>query len=355
MTQGRTVTLKDIANTAGVSLMTVSRALRKHASVSPETQSKIEAVAKELGYRPNPLISALMSYRRAGKAPQSHSVIAFVTSFPTRDGWKARKIYQEFFQGAFEAADRHGYRLEEFWLRENGMNAHRLSNIFYSRNINGVIVAPLPVSVGHLSLDWEKFSAVTFSYTLARPILHRASNHQFRSMRMAMRQLRRLGYKRIGLAMPASCDHRIDDQWTASFLMEQQRASTGKNIPLCVIDDKDWCEAAFRSWFVKNIPDVILSQQPKILEWLQAMNKRVPADVGFVHLSCPDESGKFAGIYQNSQVIGRVAVDFLVGMIQRNERGIPALPHTILVEGTWIDGDTLRKPGANTKPFLKVS
>src|SRR3954447_2900273 len=105
MTQGRTVTLKDIANAAGVSLMTVSRALRKHASVSQETQTKIEAVAKELGYRPNPLISALMSYRRAGKAPHSHSVIAFVTSFATRDGWKARKIYQEFFQGAFECAD----------------------------------------------------------------------------------------------------------------------------------------------------------------------------------------------------------------------------------------------------------
>ena len=28
-------------------------------------------------------------------------------------------------------------------------------------------------------------------------------------------------------------------------------------------------------------------------------------------------------------------------MLQRNERGIPELPHTILVEGTWIDGKTL--------------
>lgn len=325
--------------------MTVSRALRKHSAVSPETQEKIERVAKELGYRPNPLISALMSYRRAGKAPQSHSVIAFVTNFPTRDGWKGLKIYQEFFQGAAECADSHGYRLEEFWLRENGMNAARLSNILYSRNINGVIIAPLPVSVGHLSLDWEKFSAITFSYTLARPVLHRAANHQFRAMRTVMRQLRRLGYNRIGLAMPASFDHRIDDQWSASFLMEQQRAAGEKRIPLCVIEDKDWTEAAFRSWFLKNKPDVIVSQQTKILDWLQSMNKRVPQDVGFVHLNNPDKSGRIAGIYQNSPMIGRVAVDFLVGMVQRNERGVPELPHTILVEGTWIDGETLMKVG----------
>ena len=61
----------------------------------------------------------------------------------------------------------------------------------------------------------------------------------------------------------------------------------------------------------------------------------------------PDQSGKIAGIYQNSPTIGRVAVDFLVGMVQRNERGIPSLPHTILVDGTWVDGDTVRKPAVS--------
>ena len=39
--------------------------------------------------------------------------------------------------------------------------------------------------------------------------------------------------------------------------------------------------------------------------------------------------------------MGAAAADFLVAMLHRNERGIPELPHTILVEGTWIDGKTL--------------
>src|SRR5262245_61074630 len=98
--------------------MTVSRVLRQHSYVAPETRAKVEKVAKELGYKPHPLVSVLMSHRRAVRPIDSHSVLAFVTNFPTRDGWKSRKIYQEFFQGATECAQRHGYKLEEFWLRE---------------------------------------------------------------------------------------------------------------------------------------------------------------------------------------------------------------------------------------------
>jgi len=343
MVAPRIVTLKDIARKAGVSLMTVSRALRKQGDVAAATQVKVEKIAAELGYRPHPLISALMSYRRAAKPIQSHSVLGFVTSFPTQDGWKSRKIYQEFFQGAAEAADRHGYRLEEFWLRAPGMTAQRFSDVLYNRGISGLILAPLPISQGHLRLDWERFSAVTFSYTLARPLLHRVANHQFRAMRLTMRQLRRLGYRRKGLAMPASFDQRIDHQWIGGFLMEQRRSKLADRVPPFLIEDKNWNEANFRKWFLRHRPDVILSQQIKILDWLHNLGREVPQHVGFVHLNCPDQSGRIAGIYQNSPVIGQVAVDFLVGMIQRNERGIPTLAHTLLVEGTWVEGATVSK------------
>jgi DNA-binding LacI/PurR family transcriptional regulator len=343
MSAPKVVTLKNIAEKAGVSLMTVSRALRQQGNVSPETQARIRQIADELGYRPHPLVSALMSYRRAAKPAQSHSSLAFITSFRTRDGWRNRKIYQEFFQGAAEAADRHGYRLEEFWLREPGMSAQRLSRILFNRNISGVIIAPLPVSQGHLRLDWEKFSAVTFSYTLARPLLHRVANHQFRSMRLAMRQLRRLGYQRIGLAMPASLDARIGHQWMGAFLMEQRRSPAKDHVAPCLLEDRHWNEANFREWFLRHKPDVIVTQQVKILDWLDNLGKKVPGQIGFAHLNCPDASGRYAGIYQNSVVIGRVGVDFLVSMIQRNERGVPALAHTLLVEGSWVDGATAKK------------
>jgi hypothetical protein len=87
---------------------------------------------------------------------------------------------------------------------------------------------------------------------------------------------------------------------------------------------------------------VVISHEEVVLDWLKRLGAHVPGAAGFALLNCPDQSGKFAGIYQNGPAIGSVAVDFLIGMIQRNERGVPVLPHSILVEGTWVEGRTVR-------------
>src|ERR1035441_2415328 len=47
------VRLKDIARHAGVSVMTVSKALRDEPDVSAETKAKIKALAQQLGYVPD--------------------------------------------------------------------------------------------------------------------------------------------------------------------------------------------------------------------------------------------------------------------------------------------------------------
>ncbi|WP_305983823.1 LacI family DNA-binding transcriptional regulator [Roseibium sp. MMSF_3544] len=46
----RTVTMKDVAQKAGVSVMTVSRAFKQHASVGEETRKRILKIAEDLGY-----------------------------------------------------------------------------------------------------------------------------------------------------------------------------------------------------------------------------------------------------------------------------------------------------------------
>jgi DNA-binding LacI/PurR family transcriptional regulator len=48
-----------------------------------------------------------------------------------------------------------------------------------------------------------------------------------------------------------------------------------------------------------------------------------------------------AGIYQNSDEIGKTAVQLLISLIHLNERGIPAIPREVLIKGRWVDGSTL--------------
>jgi LacI family transcriptional regulator, repressor for deo operon, udp, cdd, tsx, nupC, and nupG len=57
------VTIVDVADRAGVSVATVSRALRGLPHVSPGTRRRVELVAEELGYEPNPHASRLAAGR----------------------------------------------------------------------------------------------------------------------------------------------------------------------------------------------------------------------------------------------------------------------------------------------------
>src|SRR6056297_1468996 len=57
------VTLKDVANRAGVSRSAVSRTFTEGASVSGKTRAKVERAASELGYSPNALASSLTTGR----------------------------------------------------------------------------------------------------------------------------------------------------------------------------------------------------------------------------------------------------------------------------------------------------
>jgi hypothetical protein len=170
------------------------------------------------------------------------------------------------------------------------------------------------------------------------------ANHQFRAMRLAMRRLKKLGFQRIGLALRRSFDARVNHHWLGGFLVEQRRFLSPNQVPPLIVPDREWNSKSFAKWFHEHRPEVIISHHEEVLEWFPALEVYVPEEAGFVHLNCPDLNGTFAGIFQNAPLIGAVAVDFLAGMIQRNERGIPALSHSILVEGIWQDGATIATP-----------
>lgn len=57
------VTIKDVADRAGVSMTTVSRAFNEHAAVSKDTRAKILSIAKNMGYSPNMNARGLVTRR----------------------------------------------------------------------------------------------------------------------------------------------------------------------------------------------------------------------------------------------------------------------------------------------------
>src|ERR1041385_6353295 len=82
------ITMKSIAAQAGVTQATVSMSLANNPRIPVATRERIQAIARRLGYHPNPYVSTLMRIRRQGKPLKDKPALALVCALNTADGWR---------------------------------------------------------------------------------------------------------------------------------------------------------------------------------------------------------------------------------------------------------------------------
>lgn len=334
-------TLQDVADHADVHRTTVSLALRDHPSIPPVTRDRIKAIAAKLGYRANPLVTALMRSRRTGKAVK-HAVLAYVTNHPTRYGWRPPALHEpDFFPGAAKRAEELGYKLEHFWMAEPGLSAARFSNILSTRGIHGLIIGRLPDFLYRLDLAWERFSAVAMGLTLQSPRLHHVAENHYFTTYYAMEQCLARSYRRIGLVFSTPNNYpRVGDRWLGGYFSQLHHLRPSERIP--PYEQGPDNAAAFQQWFRRWKPEAILASRAElVIAWLEAAGLRVPHDVGLVELRNEQPELGHAGLYHDPGRIGALGVEMLVGLIHRQEIGIPFAPHETLLPGEWREGTTL--------------
>jgi LacI family transcriptional regulator len=347
--------MAQVAAAAGVHVTTVSLAMRNHPRLPESTRRRIQRLAVRMGYRPDPVLRALIAYRGQSMARRNAPTLAYVTNWNTRMGWKQVTAHPGFFSGAHRMADQLGYKLEHFWMREPGLSHGRLSAVFVARGIAGLIIASHGREMGDaLQFDWRSFSAVKIDYFPHRPVLHNVTNNQCDTIRLAMQKVVAAGYRRIGFVMHRGWDHAVDHLWTAGYLCEQQHLPPDDRLPAHIFPGHDpiegWLNEAnapveadagpFERWMETCRPDVVISKGSFVLPHLRRMGLRVPRDVAFVDVFLEDPDGTTAGVRQNHEEVGAVAVEILAGQLQHNKFGVPEIPTTTFVDGTWFDGAT---------------
>ncbi|WP_442890210.1 LacI family DNA-binding transcriptional regulator [Congregicoccus parvus] len=342
------VTLADVARAAGVHKATAARALNRDPRITPATRRRVEEAAAQLGYKVNHLLSAWMSTRRTRVAVAS-AVIAYVTGHPTRYGWRPpASDLPDFFPGALARAEQAGFKLEDFWLRERGMTPERFTGILRTRGIQGVLIGRMPGSeTTLLEYDWSGFSVAALGVSVAAPIFHRVRENHFHTASLAASQCHQRGVRRIGLAFDRADDvGRMNDMWVGGFLSEQVKWPRGSyRVPPLLSHTPD--PTHFRAWFRKHRPDVlIVSQAEPVRTWLAEERVAIPDDVGLVDLRCYDPRAGTTGVHYDFSQTGAVGVEMLIGLLHRQERGVPGRPQEVLLEGKWIEGETLRSPMA---------
>jgi LacI family transcriptional regulator len=345
--------MADVAKSAGVHVTTVSLAMRNHPRLPEATRRRIQRLAVKMGYRPDPVLRALVAYRGRAMARRNEPTLAYVTNWNTRLGWKEVTAHPDFFAGAERMANQLGYRLEHFWMREPGLSQGRLSAVFVARGIAGLIIASHGREMGDaLQFDWRSFSAVKIDYFPHKPLLHNVTNNQCDTIRLAMQKVAAAGYTRIGFVMHRGWDHAVDHLWTAGYLCEQQHLPIEDRLPAHIFPEADPLErwfnegnapveadlGPFKEWMETARPQVIISKGSFVLPLLERLGLKVPRDIAFVDVFLEDFGGATAGVRQNHEEVGAAAVEILAGQLQHSKFGVPEIPTTTFVDGTWFEG-----------------
>lgn len=338
------VTMKSIAAQAGVTQATVSMSLANNPRIPLVTRERIQAIAKKLNYHPNPYVSTLMRIRRQGKPLKDKPALALVCAQRTANGWRDHPAptIRQMREGAFERATLRGYRAQEFWLHRDAMSNERFSEMLHARGIQAMLISPLAEGDPTPSLRWEYFASVCLSVPLpALTITTVCNDHYFSSLQIA-RECHRRGYRRPGLVLRREHQLRFQGRWEAGFLVGGSMLPELRiGEPLYVDDWKD--VGRIVAWLKREKPDVLITPAADVLRnALAQAGWRVPADIGLALLACPQMGDTCSGVFQNGRMIGALAVDTLISMVERNERGLPEQATTLMVEGQWNEGTTLR-------------
>ncbi len=338
---GRRIVLRDVAEAAGVSVMTVSRALRHGEHVSPALRNRLRQLARRLGYEPDPMLASLVVYRHSHRPPARQSVIAYLTTDPTRLGFRRLAVTGQVYTGAEARGRELGFRVEPIWLPDLTKRGRDATQVLLARGIRGLLLARLPKVDMPLDIDWAKFSCVAMGYSLQKPAFHYVASHIFQDMCLAFDETSARGYRRPMLIMSEDVDRRTLHQFHGAYLFKQQRLNPADRLPVLWVNSEDPRED-LRHFISQQQPDALIAPWPGLLKTVHRIGLNPPREIGFVDLNLESPEAKNSGIFQDFPRIGRAAMDRLNMQLHLGERGVPVVPEGTTVYGKWVVGLTLK-------------
>jgi LacI family transcriptional regulator len=328
--------MKALAAAAGVSIATVSRALRNDTRVSETVRTRIQTLAGEMGYRPDPEVSRLMTHLRKQPAERAGAVLALINTLQPRNYLRDNPNTREMLEGIQEEADRLGFQTEEFWLKEPFADHRALSRILYNRGVRGCLLLPFHRGLQQLQMDFARLSVIALGRSQAQQGAHSVVTNPFEAVRLAMIKALELGYRRPGIALESYQDQRADGRYHGAFYVCQEQLAVHDRIP--PFAGSPDAHGGFREWICHYNPDVVLSYGRWVLESLKQFATAKSMTIGFIDLNRSNTDHAVMGVCQNYAEMGRTAVDLLVDLINKDERGLPRMKRLHVVDVTWKAG-----------------
>ncbi|MCC5846710.1 MAG: LacI family DNA-binding transcriptional regulator [Verrucomicrobia bacterium] len=343
MQPSKRVTLRDIADVAGLSVAAVSKALRGLGDISPATRERVNEIAQQLGYRRDPALGALAMYRFQQTLESSGwQAIAFLHNWESLELLERAAFYRDLMRTLREEVMRRGFSFEPHSVGRNCENLPSVLRQLRHRGVQGIILGPLPPTGEPLPIvvEDDSFEVVTLGPSDLYPQHHTVQSDYWENFQQLWREVRARGYQRIGLYLPKETVWRTGGAWLGGYLEHQHQDKQITVIPPLLHTHED--SGQFLRWFHRHQPDVVLSVNGWPVEWLRAEGLDVPGDAGVALIAVAGEP--CTGIDALPEVLGTSAAEMAEVLLHRRiirDRRNPT-PLRMHVAGRWKEAGTLR-------------
>ncbi|QHQ60823.1 substrate-binding domain-containing protein [Anaerocolumna sedimenticola] len=308
----RVVTRADVAEAAGVSVASVSRAINNSGYVKKEVKERILEVARNMGYNPNPI--ALSLYRQ-----KTRQLILYQNEITA-------PYNLQFFNGATRAAYKRGYSIFlDINCDFDKIRRHMVDGVMFSLDY---IAENYINTVGFNYLLPVVVATNDANFTFSHPV-HEVIIDNYKVVNIAIDYFLEKGHRRIGMVLPERGKHsEIRYQlWKARMNQIKQDFEINMNLEELVvraeIDDTDNMHI--------NHPD-----PPLILQ---------PSDDNYANYSSFNMGKRAAKKYLESKNPATALLcfndDMAYGFIRGVEKSGLCIPEDISIMG--IDGIYLRE------------
>lgn len=319
MANRRRTSLKDLAEELGVSIATVSRALRNSHEVGADMKQKVQALAKKLNYRPNPFAQSL---RR--EAPRMIGVVVpnLVTHY-----------YAAVLDGIEETARKAGYSVISANSHEDHVREEAAVDNFVSLHVEGIIacLAQDTVDYSHfVEINDMGIPLVFFARTCLPELFSSVTANGDEAAQRATDHLIDTGSRRVAfIGGPNHLDMVRRRKHGYLESLREHGIGIDRTLVVCGKIDYDVAkEATVRLLSRDDRPDAILAFNDIItyaaFDAIKDMGLRIPQDVAIIGFTEGDTSAfvtpRLTAIMDQSFLTGQKACELLLRNIQGDKR-----------------------------------
>ena len=335
MTNGkRRISLKDLAQELGVSIATVSRALRSSPEIGQEMQERVKELARRLNYRPNPFAQSLRK-----EAPRVIGVVVpnLVTHY-----------YAAVLDGIEEEAAKSGYSVISANTHEQTDAEVKAIDNFISLHVEGIIAC-----LSQNTTDYSHFEEISqmdiplvfFGRTCLSDKFSSVTANGDVAAQEATQHLIDTGSRRIAfIGGPNHLDMVRRRKHGYLEALRENRIPIDRDLVVCDRFDYDWAlEATIRLLQGENRPDAILAFNDIItfaaFTAIKQLGLRIPEDVALIGFTDDVHARyvtpKLSAIEDQSSLMGQTACRLLLRNIG-GDRNIyrEIVPQKLLIRET---------------------